>query len=182
MLTINVPKREYFDDSQNKFITIQSAEFELEHSLVSISKWEAKTGKAFLSSEPKTPEEILYYLECMLITERKGLPDNIFITLPETIVKQISDYIHHPMTATKVRQERNKMPSREVLTSEIIYYWMIHHNIPVEFQRWHLNRLLVLINVCIIKSTPPKKLAKDDFLARRSELNAQRKQAHGTSG
>ena len=179
MLKIIIPAIEQFDEEKDEFITSKKTELQLEHSLVSLSKWESKWCKPFLSKEDKTIEETLDYIRCMTITQHVN-PD-VYRCITNAIIIMVNAYIEHPMTATKIAQSKmNK--NRETITSEIIYYWMIALGIPFECQKWHLNRLLTLINVCNIKNTPPKKMGRGEILNRNRELNAARRQALNTKG
>lgn len=179
MLRIIVPGAEFYNEKTDEFIYFDDQELELEHSLLSISKWEGIYNKPFLSSSDKTVGEILDYVRCMTLTD--NVASDVYERLSEQNVKAINDYINAPMTATTFHDVNNK-PSREIVTSEIIYYWMIVHNIPFECEKWHLNRLLTLIKVCNIKSNPPKKMSKQEILARNKELNAQRRKQLNTTG
>lgn len=179
MLKIVIPKSEYYDDHMEEFVYYDSIELQLEHSLESVSMWESKWNKPFLSSSDKTLEEIIDYIRCMTLTE--DVDPNAYERLTEHNIKEINSYIDAPMTATTFNETNNR-GSREIITSEIIYYWMISFNIPFECQQWHLNRLLALIKVCNIKNNPPKKMSKQEVMARNKALNAQRKQALNTKG
>lgn len=179
MLTITIPGREYYDELKEEFIYYDAYTIELEHSLVSISKWEGKWNKPFLSSSDKSVEEILDYVRCMTVSEE--IPVEAYQRLTEANIKAINDYINAPMTATTFRDTGNK-PNNEIITSEIIYYWLIVHNIPFECQHWHLNRLLVLIKVCNIKNSPPKKMSKQELMSRNKQLNAERRKQMNSKG
>ena len=180
MLQLVIPEMELYDDATNTFTTTKKEYLQLEHSLVSISKWEAKWGKAFLSKEPKTTEETIDYVKCMTINQNVN-PD-IYLRLPADIHAQIDSYINAKMTATCFSKTPDQPPSREVVTSELIYYWMIAHGIPFECQKWHLNRLVTLIKVCDLKSKPPKKQGRKEMLSERAALNAARKAKLNTNG
>lgn len=179
MLNIVTPAVELYDESRCVFINIKERSLQLEHSLVSLSKWESKWHKPFLSKIEKTPEESCDYIRCMTITQ--NIDSNTYKFITNDILKQVSEYIDRPMTAT-IFSETEKTINREVITSEIIYYWMIALNIPFECQKWHLDRLLTLINVCNIKNQPKKKMKKRDILDRNRRINEQRKQAMNTKG
>ena len=180
MLTIKIPKgRELFDEVNNEFITSKAQTLQLEHSLVSLSKWESKWCKPFLTKDIKTLEESIDYIRCMTITQNVDPIVYRFITNEE--MDQVNRYIKDPMTATTFSNNKKSI-NREVITSEIIYYWMIALNIPFECQKWHLNRLLTLINVCNIKNTPPKKMNKRDVMSRNRALNEARRRKLGTRG
>lgn len=179
MLTITVPAAEAWDEIKQVFVYVEETTLELEHSLVSLSKWESKWQKAFLSSKNKTEEEILDYIKCMTITP--NVNENVYSYLTSNNIKAINDYIDAPMTAT-VFSDRNNKPSREIITAELIYYWLIALNIPFECQYWHLNRLLTLVKVCNIKNSPKKKMSKRDIMSRNAALNAARKKQLNTTG
>lgn len=180
MLQVTIPANEGYNEATNEFITIKKQELVLEHSLVSISKWESKWNKPFLGKEQKTEEEVLDYIRCMTLTQ--NVDPNVYKLLPNDIIQQITKYIEAPMTATWFHEDKNKPSSHETITSELIYYWMIALNIPFECQKWHLNRLLTLIRVCNIKNTPPSKMSKSELMARNRSLNAARKKANNTHG
>ena len=179
MLTIKIPAEESWDESKEEFVITKKAQtLTLEHSLVSLSKWESKWHVPFATHE-KTFEETIDYIKCMTITQ--NVDPDLYNRLTKENVKEIEEYIENPMTATTFSEDRNG-GSREVITSEIIYYSMIALNIPFECQKWHLNRLLTLIRVCNIKNQPPKKMSKGDLMRRNAELNAARKQQLKTKG
>lgn len=179
MLELKIPASELFDEESFTFIQTKPATILLEHSLLSISKWESKWKKPFLSSKDKTPEETIDYIRCMTIT--KNVPDEVYQCLTNENLDVVADYVADSMTATWFREDRTP-PSREVITSEVIYYWMITANIPMECQKWHLNRLLTLIRVCQIKNAPNKKMSKGEIARRNNELNAARLKQLNTSG
>ena len=182
MLKLEIPGTEFFDERKEEFITTEGQTLYLEHSLLSISKWESKWGKAFLGHQDKTQEETLDYIKCMTITQ--NVPDDVYENLTPDLIKQVVDYIQAPMTATHFRDDgsTNAGGTRETVTSELIYYWMIALNIPVEFQKWHLNRLLTLVRVCNLKNTPPKKMSKKAIAAQNHKLNMARRAALGSRG
>ena len=181
MLKITIPGIELYDEQKNEFSYTKDTVIQLEHSLVSISKWEAKWGKSYLSTHEKTQEEALDYIKCMTITQ--NVSDETYRGLTKELVDKISEYINSPMTATKFSEENNKSgKSREIITSELIYYWMISLQIPFECQKWHINRLLTLINVCNIKNTPAKKMSKADIYSKNKALNAARRAKYHTKG
>ena len=172
-ISIVVPAAELFDTKTGEFIETRETTLNLEHSLISISKWESKWHKPYLSENDKTKEEALDYLRCM--TLNGGVDPNVYKALTASNLEDIANYIHDPMTATTIKRE-NKRPSREIITSELIYYWMTELNIPFDpCQKWHLSRLLMLIEVCSIKKTPPKKMSKADILRQNHALNAARR-------
>ena len=179
MLILQVAGVESFDDDTQEFIAQGGTILELEHSLVSLSKWESIHEKPFLGKESKTSEEILSYIKCMTLNK---VPREIFLKLNEENIQEIGDYIEAKMTATWFNEQPGEPPSREVITSELVYYWMTMFNIPFECEHWHLNRLFTLIRICNVKQAPPKKMSRAEIAQRNRELNAQRKAQLGTTG
>ena len=180
MLEITIPATELWDEINEEFIATKEQTLRLEHSLVSLSKWESKWCKPFLSKTNKTDEEMLDYVRCMTLTQ--NVPDEVYRCLTDDNIRKIYEYIDAPMTATWFNDDKTKVTSREQTTSELIYYWMIALNIPFECQKWHLNRLLTLIRVCNIKNQPPKKMSKRDIMSRNAALNAARRNKLHTKG
>lgn len=181
MLQITVPAVELWDEKKEEFVTgLKKQELLLEHSLISLSKWESKWCKPFLSKEEKTLEETIDYIKCMTIT--KNVDQEIYERLTYSNIEAINRYIDAPMTATVFSNNKVQAGRREQITSELIYYWMISLNIPMECQKWHLNRLLTLIRVCNIKNTPPKKTNKRDIINQYASLNAARRKQFNTKG
>ena len=175
MLHITIPAVEQWDEVKQEFVYTKDQTLSLEHSLVSLSKWESKWCKPFLGSGAKTNEETIDYIRCMTINPTAQ--SEIYLYLTDTTIDQISEYIAAEMTATTFRKDQISGSSKEIITSELIYYWMIAQQIPFECQKWHLNRLLTLIRVCSIKNTPPKKMGKHALMTRNTQLNeARRKQ------
>lgn len=171
MLKIHVPAVEMFDSKTETFIKSKECDLQLEHSLVSLSKWESKWNKPFLSKEQKTQEETIDYIRCMTITQ--NVNPTVYNALSAENIEAINRYISASMTATTFSKETKA--SREIITSELIYYWMISLNIPMECQKWHLNRLLTLIRVCDVKNTPPKKMSQKEIAGKYASLNAARR-------
>lgn len=181
MLSITIPARELWDDNEQIFVNTKEQTLSLEHSLVSISKWESKWHKPFVNKQNKTREETIDYIRCMTITQNVNEDIYSFLTIEN--IKEVNDYIDDPMTATWFSESKKpKTSNREQITSELIYYWMTAFNIPFECQRWHLNRLLVLIRICNLKNKNPKKQNKRDILSNNAALNAARRKELGTSG
>lgn len=182
MYTVVIPEMEFFDEKNDIFIKTKSSIFQIEHSLISLSKWESKWKKPFLDSKDKTADELIDYIKCMTLT--KNVDDSVYKMIPNNVLKEINDYIEHPMTATWFSDDKkkNRKRSREIVTSEIIYYWMITLNIPFECQKWHLNRLLTLIRVCSLKNAPAKKMNRKDILKSNAKLNAARRASMNSKG
>jgi len=180
MLTITVPPAEFYDEISASFVTSREETLTLEHSLVSVSKWESKWCKPFLWKTEKTVMEITDYIRCMTVSQNHS-PD-IYLRMPGEIIKQITEYINAPMTATWFNEADKTRPGRDVVTSEVIYYWMFSLNIPMECQKWHLNRLLTLIKVCNIKSAPPKKMGRGARMSQQRALNEARRRQFNTRG
>ena len=180
MLELVIPETEQYDEANDRFITTKKQVLRLEHSLVSLSKWESKWHKPFLTKEPKTVEETIDYIKCMTTTQ--NVDDSVYKYITNENLGLVREYIESEMTATKFSKDDKKTTSREIITAEIIYYWMIALNIPFECQKWHLDRLLTLINVCNIKNTPPKKTGKRELMSRNAALNASRRNALRSKG
>ena len=181
MLRIAIPiSPEGWDEEKEEFVEPKYKVLQLEHSLVSISKWESKWHKAFLTKEEKSLEETIDYIKCMTLTQ--NVDPEVYDHLTNSIIDQVNDYISDSMTATYISEENSGPTSRETITSELIYYWMVALNIPPEYQKWHLNRLLTLIKVCNIKNQPPKKRSKKEIMARNAKLNAARRKRLNSRG
>lgn len=179
MLQITVPAlvREDYDEANNEFVyTVIEKEqiLRLEHSLISLSKWESKWHKPFISNKEKTNEELLDYIRCMTLDSNVN-PD-VYYRLSPANYDQIESYIGDSMTATTFSDDQNRKHNREIITAEIIYYWMVSLNIPFDpCERWHLNQLITLVRVCNIKNTPSKKKNKGDTALKNARMNAARK-------
>lgn len=180
MLNIVVPGIEMFDELKQEFVTKGDVTLKLEHSLVSLSKWESKYEKPFLGKDEKTTEEIIDYVKAMTVTP--NIAPEVYQRLSEGNIRDINEYIEAKMTATWFSDSPGAPPSRDVITSELVYYWMITFQIPFECERWHLNRLFTLIRVCNVKQAKPKKMSRAEIAARNRELNAQRRAQLGTKG
>lgn len=180
MLTITIPATEVFDEVNGVFISIKEQTLQLEHSLISISKWESKWCKPFLSKKDKTSEEVIDYIKCM--TLNKNVSDDVYNCLTQDNITAINEYIGAPMTATTFSNFDQGKKNNEQITSELIYYWMIALQIPSQYEKWHINRLLTLIRVCNLKNAPPKKMSKRSVASQYASLNAARRQQLNTKG
>lgn len=180
MLQIIIPATELWDEKREIFINTKEQTLQLEHSLVSLSKWESKWCKPFLSKEAKTIDETIDYIKCMTITQ--NVDPDVYYAITRNNIEEVNKYIEAPMTATTFSKITNGKPNREQITAELIYYWMIALNIPFECQKWHLNRLLTLIKVCDIKNQAPKKMGRNEQLRSNAALNAARRKHYNTKG
>lgn len=181
MLRIKVPiAPEGWDDEKQEFVEAETVTLELEHSLVSLAKWESKWHKSFLAKNSMTDEETIDYIRFMTLNE--NVDPEVYGYLSRENIDQIREYINDPMTATYFSNNHHERGSRETVTAELIYYWMIALNINFECQYWHLNRLITLIKVCNIKNAPPKKMSKREITSRNAALNAARRQQLNTRG
>lgn len=179
MLEITIPYAELYDSGSRRIIKVPEQTLKLEHSLVSLSKWESKWHKPFLSKEQKTYEEVVDYVKCMTLTQ--NVNPYVYLALTNDNMQRINEYLNDPMTATTFSKDRAK-PSRDIITSEVIYQWMISLNVPFECQKWHLNRLFTLLKVCGIKSQPPKKMSKRETASRNAALNQARRKQLNSKG
>jgi hypothetical protein len=180
MLRLVVGETEVYDEEKNEFSVVGGVVLEFEHSLLALSKWESKYKKPFLSSGGKTLEETFGYLEAMLLTPGVDL-DVLRNSSTETLDK-IQEYIESSESATTFGEMPERRGPGEIITSELIYYWLVAFNIPFECEKWHLNRLFSLIRICNLKNSPPKKMSKSEIAQRNRELNAKRKEQLGTRG
>lgn len=185
MLSLDIPDLEVWDEDAERFVTVRRRTIQLEHSLISLKKWESKHKKPFLGKD-HTPEELIDYIRCMTIaSDVSPVVYDSYISRSEEALREIEAYIEDPMTATTFAADQagsRYNPSRSVVTSEIIYYWMVTFNIPFECQRWHLNSLLTLIRVCAIKNAPRKKMSRREVMERNRLLNEQRRSMSGSTG
>lgn len=179
MIDIIIPEAEQFDERTMQFIYSKEQKLTLEHSLIAISKWESKFEKPFLSSE-KTTEEVLDYIKCMTITQ--NVSPETYLRLSAKNLEDIQKYIEAPMTATTFKKIEKRGGKKEIITAELIYYWMITFNIPFECQKWHLNKLLTLIEVCARKNEPPKKMSRREISAQHRAINQINRERFHTKG
>jgi hypothetical protein len=173
-LVLHIEPYEGFDSNSNEFITVKETTLQLEHSLISLKKWEQKYHIPFLDEDKeKTTEQWLYYIECMNMTQ--NVDPNVFKYMSVSNIEKVTEYIKDPMTATWFTDSKeNKRKKKEVITAEIIYYWMIELNVPPQYEKWHLNQLLTLIRVINVKHDTSK-MGKKEQAMQRSALNAQRR-------
>ena len=181
MLTIIVGAEEHYDEESKKFLSVGGTPIQLEYSLASLSKWESKFEKPFLAAQEKTREEVIGFIQEMIVTPE--ISPNIVERFSEENFAQVNAYMESKQTATWFSDSPHApKTTREIITAELIYYWMVSLNIPWEAQHWHLNRLFTLIKVFNAKSEKPKPMSKGEAAARRRQLNEQRKKQYGTSG
>lgn len=180
MFKLHILGEELFDEETSTFINKEGYVFELEHSLLSVSKWESVFEKPFLSTTDKSTEEVLSYIDFMVVTP--NAPNQIHPLLSDENYVEVNNYINAKQTATTFADTSDKGKSSEIITSELIYYWMIAYNIPFECERWHLNRLFSLIKICSIKNSKPKKMSRSEMAQRNQQLNAERKAKLKTNG
>ena len=180
MLKITIPQTELWDEVHEEFLNVKGQTLTLEHSLVSLSKWEAKWHKPFISTEKKTLEETLDYARCMTLTQ--NVDPLVYLCLTDRNLEEINAYIEAPMTATWFSEKKGGAKSTQKVTSELIYYWMVSYQIPFECQKWHLNRLLTLIRVCNEENKPQKKKSQREIMRRNAELNAARRKKWHSRG
>jgi|SRR6478609_5672789 len=169
-----------FDEETQRFSIANELVIDLEHSLVSLSKWEQKYLKPFLDEKPKTGEEMLYYFECMVLTP--GITQKDLVRFSQANFQEVNEYIQSPATATTFYEPSTKGKRGETITSELIYYWMVTFQIPFDAETWHLNRLFALIRVLNIKNGKQKKMSRGEVAHRNRMLNEQRRKDLGTSG
>lgn len=181
MLQITIPETELFDEVRQEFINVDKpTTLTLEHSLVSISKWESKWKKPYLTDEVKSVEETIDYIRCMTITQ--NVNPNIYYALTDQNFREVEEYIHDPHSATTIVEYGKAKKTTEKVTSELIYYWMCAYQIPFEAQKWHFNRLMNLIRIAGIKNNPDKKMNQRDAMKTQRELNAMRRAKSKSKG
>ena len=180
-ITIKVPAREFWDERNEMFINTPETSLTLEHSLISISKWETKYHKPFLEKTNElTTEEVIDYIRFMTIG--KPVDDYVYLAITKDNVTTISDYIADSCTATTFSNEKRVPRNGEFVTSELIYYWMVAYNIPFECEKWHINRLLTLIKICNVKNEKPKKMGRREHLSKQAALNKARRAKYNSKG
>lgn len=180
MLKIDIPEREFYDEKTERFGKIKATRLYLEHSLISISKWEAKWHISFFDSQ-KTTEQALDYIRCMILNREIEDDTMLVNALTQKDIERINEYINDPMTATVITGTGRTGRGQKV-TSELVYCWMIQFNIPSDYEKWHINRLIMLIRVCSEENKPKKKMSKREIMAQNKALNAARKARLNTRG
>lgn len=181
MLHITIPETELFNEDLQEFVYVKKpTTLALEHSLVSISKWESKWKKPYISEEEKSTEETIDYIRCMTITQ--NVDPNVYYALTAENLKQVKDYIDDPHTATTITERESTKKSKEFVTSELVYYWMCAYQIPFETQKWNFNRLMTLIRIASIKNNSEQKMSKEAAYKQQRELNAMRRAKYKTKG
>ena len=181
MLQLTIPAKECYNEATGEFISTKETTIALEHSLVSLSKWESKWKKPFLSRDERTLEESVDYIRCMTLTQ--NVDPNVYFSIGANEMQKVNAYLEDPMTATWISDKRKKAGSKnKVITSEVIYGWMISLGIPFECQKWHLNRLMMLIQVCDEQNGPQEKMSKKDIMKSNRALNAARRAKSGRRG
>lgn len=179
MLSISIPLEEGFNSETDEFEVIREFKLELEHSLVSLSKWEQIHEKPFLGSKDLTAEEMFDYIKVMSLLPE--VPEEVWTHLTDQNVTEISEYINKKMTATWFSDTPGN-GSRETITAELIYYWMFSFGIPKECENWHLSKLFTQIRVHSVKNAPEKKMTRAERFAQQRRLNEQRRAAAGSKG
>lgn len=184
MLQLKIPELEFFDESSNTFINTKETTITIEHSLISLSKWEQKFHIPFLKTMTTpggiTEEQWRYYIQCMTITQNVDLM--VYYAIGDSLSSEIIKYIEDPMTASTFNDHGRKTSNRQIVTAELIYYWMISLGIPFECEKWHLNRLLALIKTCQVKGGPKKKMSKSETMREYAALNKARREAMHSKG
>lgn len=178
-LTITIPSTELYNRETREFISLKETKLTLEHSLVSLAKWESKWEIPYLAKKPKTDEQVMDYIRFMTLT--KNVDPNVYLALTNDNFQEIKDYIEKKHTATTISDDGQK-GRNSILTAETIYWSMIAQGIPKEFEKWHLNRLLTLIKVCSIKNAPPKKRSFKAQQRRYGSINDARRKKLGSKG
>lgn len=180
MLTITIEGDEVFNQETETFSTFDDVVVELEHSLISLSKWESKYQKPFLTKDQKTPREIFEYMKCMLISP--NVDPDVLYNCSQDNINQIQEYIDSTQSATTFGLLPDRRGPGEIITAELVYYWLVAFTIPFECQYWHLNRLFALIRICNIKNSPQTQMSTNEIAQRNRDLNAQRRKELGTTG
>lgn len=181
ILVLDIPGMEAWDEEKEEFVTMKPVKLTLKHSLISISKWEAKWHIPFFETD-KNYEQIISYIQCMTISPNLEPDSIVYKQLTRQNIDEIKDYLEDPMTATTIKDDRKDGKPGQIITSELIYCWMIQFNIPHEFEKWHISRLITLIRVCSEENKPKKKMTRNEIMAQNKAINAARKAKLRTRG
>lgn len=173
MLELHIESQELYDEEKEEFLMSPAANLKLEHSLVAIAKWESKYKKSFLHTENKTPDEMLDYIKMMTITP--NVKDEVYLGLTSDQIMEIKKYMDDPMTATRFTKKAGGGGGGRIITNELIYCWMAQLRIPYSCEKWHIARLLTLINVCSLENQPPKKMDQKSILRQNAAVNQARR-------
>lgn len=179
MLDIIIPATEQFDERTMQFVETKEQKLTLEHSLISISKWEAKWKISYIDTKDKTRDQRLDYIRCMSL--KGDISDDVLYSIAPQEMQKINNYINDSMSATVVKNTGGSA-SNQFTTSELIYSWMVGYQIPVEFEKWHLSRLLTLIKVISEENKPKKKMTPSEIAARNKALNAKNRAKYHSRG
>lgn len=179
-IKIHIPKQSFFNEEKNEFINVEPCDITLEHSLYSISKWEQKWHVPYLTDDQKTIEQVISYIQCMTITQ--NVNPEVYKYIPDSELIRVKEYINDPMTATTFAKEEGKGQGKKILTNEVLYFYMLSYNIPADFDKWHLNRLLTLIKIFNEENKPKKKMSKHQAINNYARLNAERRARLGSKG
>ena len=180
MLEIDIAENEMYLPGSNRFVTIPACTLTLEHSLISLAKWESKWNIPYFDYSDKTMAQNLDYIRCMAIGKIKN--DTTFDALSPENITTITDYINAPMTATTFQKKNHSKNKKEIVTAETIYARMFAHRIPMECEKWHLNRLLTLLRVCDLQNSPREKMTKQQTASWNAQQNAVRRAKYNTRG
>lgn len=184
MIQLEIEGSEFFNETKQEFYYTNPCVVMLEHSLLSVAKWESKWKKPFLSSRKDdvlTNAALYDYFRCM---EVEPCIESMWpVSLSPSQYQKLLKYIDEEQTATKFYSyKKDKTLSRQTITSELIYYWMASLNIPFECERWHLSRLLTLIHIASVKGQTGKKMTQKETMQMYAELNEKRKRQYNTRG
>lgn len=174
MFTLTIPGGEFWNETTEEFIHTKEQNLSLEHSLVSLAKWESRWNVPFLDKKPLSFERTVDYIRCMTLTQ--NVDPKVYDCITQKHVKAVKAYMDLPMTAATFKIRKNTSGSNEAITAETFYYWMISYEIPIEMcQKWHLNRLIALIRFCSIKNNPGPKMSRREILSDYAAINAARR-------
>lgn len=179
MLPITIPYQRLWDEKKEEFVYIKETKLQLEHSLISLSKWESKWCKPFFSKRPKTDEETLDYIKCMTLTQ--NVDPEVYKYIPDKVLDEVLEYIEAPMSALRFLDDKSST-GKELITYEVIYNWMFQHNVPFECRKWHLNQLLSLLRYCNSKNTKQKPRSQAEIWKDFAEINKRNREKYNSKG